>query len=226
MLSEVGNTVSVRHTHTNPTTNDDNANSVRVANILTLVVDIQNLVLEYLHSADQLALTTTCRQWSSLRSDATSWKMNLQLKLTPRTEKELAQSIECLQFESEPTMNAPVALNLSHLSVTDEILQQIASSLSFASKVESTTLDITAVSLIGFDSFQHLPKLTQLNLTQYNLHSLESLHTSMRLRSLTTINFCAIRSLDLSFTSIGAVGAQVRDSETPMSSLRTIDCPL
>ena len=177
--------------------------------------DIQKLVLEFLSIGDQLALTTTSKKWSQLRSDATPWKNNLQLTMTPRTEEELFQSIENMRSESSVALKVPVALNLSYLRVTDETLQYIASSLSVASRIESITLSIRDLSPTGFDHFQNLSKLAKLTTTHSSLSTLEALAACQHLSSLTTLH--------LDWNRIGDAGARALAESENLRSLTTLD---
>ena len=208
-----------------------------------LDLNSKSLVLEYLNRSDQLALTSTCRGWNSRRSDTTPWKSNLKLVINPKTNPELFQSIENLQFDSDSALNVPLVLDLSKLTSADTILLNLLSALySTSNKIESLILNISEISTQGFDVCHHLPKLSKLKITSSNVSSLKSLAGCELMRSLATLDLSrniieseaaqaiagseylrSLTTLNVSYNRIGIVGAQAIAGSEYLRALTTLD---
>ena len=203
----------------------------------------QSIVLEYLNNTDRLSLTATCRGWSALRSDATPWKAHCKLVLRPTTHMKLFQNIDSLRLKSAVSLNVPVDLNISTLTIKDITFKRILCALAQEkSRIKALTLNTSELSTEGFDSFQHLYMLSQLESTELNLRSLQALATCKYLSSLSTLNFFsnymgntgiqviadsvnlrALTTLRLGFNCIGVVGARAIANSENLRSLTILD---
>ena len=242
MMSEINHTIPVRHESTSPGTKVDNATSVGLANILTLVVDIQNLVLEYLHSADQLALTTTCRQWRGLRSDATTWKNKFKSMAHLESSEELVQWIDNLPFKNVLALNMQFEMHLKTPTIGDLTRQHcFPFTSSVSNRIDSINLQIGHLFKEEINDFQHLPKLSKLKLLDSYLSSIQFLSACRHLRSLTNLDLngwrmdatdaeaiagsehlCALTTLVMSNNNISDAGVKAIAGSEYLCSLTTL----
>lgn len=177
---------------------------------------VQNTVLEFLASVDQLALTCSCMKWSVSRYDAIIWKNRFKRTFAPKTEEEFFQILKKLKPKSFPAIKFPIKLDLSSMTVIDEALESYLSALlPLSDRIQTLTLDIRARSEEGFESFRHLPKLSKLKITKLNRSLFHSLLQCKHLSSLIT--------LDLSENKIGDTGAELLAASKNLRSLKELN---
>lgn len=120
-----------------------------------------------------------------------------------------------MRSESSSALKVP-ELDLSRLTITDTTFQSfLVAQPSFSERIQSLTMDISALSVEGFDRFQYLPRHSTLKIALSNLSSLDALADCRHLRLLTR--------LDLRQNMIRVAGALVFASSVNMRSRTTLD---